>query len=119
MHSTVVMLRSELARVSKHAGRSEFTARIGIDFLVNFLDVTPKKMKPAAGDIAAGSAILRKAGRFLPETPEGSDVCASVSLTGGRKRQKLGPVNAPHERRRQNHAKKCTMIRDFCRIRQK
>jgi hypothetical protein len=59
-------------------------------------------MKPAAGDIAAGSAILRRAGRFLPETPEGSDVFASVSLTGGRKRQKFGRVNGPDERRRQN-----------------
>jgi hypothetical protein len=76
-------------------------------------------MKPAAGDIAAGSAILRRAGRFLPETPEGSDVFASVSLTGGRKRQKFGRVNGPDERRRQNRIKKRTMIRDFYLNRQK
>jgi hypothetical protein len=76
-------------------------------------------MKPAAGDIAAGSAILRKAGRFLPETPEGSNVCASVSLTGGRKRQKFRRVNAPHERDRQNRTKNRTTVREFYLKRQK
>jgi hypothetical protein len=78
----------------------------------------PETVKPAAGDLAAGSAILRKAGRFLPETPEGSDVFAPVSLTSGRKRQKFERVNAPGERGRQNRLKKRTTIRDFCHIRQ-
>jgi hypothetical protein len=76
-------------------------------------------MKPAAGNIAAGSAILRKAGRFLPETPEGSNVFAFVSLTDGRKRQKFGRVNAPDAQTCQNPAKYRTMIRDFYHYRQK
>jgi hypothetical protein len=93
--------------------------RIKIDFIVKNIRVGLKKAKPAAGDIAAGSAILRKAGRFLPETPEGSDVFASVSLTGGRKRQKFERVNAPDEPRRQNNLKKRTTICDFYRNCQK
>jgi hypothetical protein len=76
-------------------------------------------MKPAAGDIAAGSAILRKAGRFLPETPEGSNVFAFVSLTGGRKRQKFERVNGPHQRSRQNRTKNRTTLCDFYLERQK
>jgi hypothetical protein len=90
-----------------------------IDTSVNNASADSKKMKPAADYIAAGSAILRKAGRFLPETPEGSNVFASVSLTAGRKRQKLDQVNALDAHHEQNHHESRTPIRDFYRFCQK